>query len=84
MRDNKAESTAWYKRVLDWDNSENIHDADTIRQIGDWYHRAADFFNDAGAILILADIYRKKSERYSTMEREIDFFGFLTEEENEH
>lgn len=111
---NKSASAAWYKRALDWDNPENIYDADTIRQIGDWYrngenfisveqdelkaiewyHRAADIFNDVEAMLILADIYRKKSEEYSEMAKvareiafAIDNWSLLddveTDEENE-
>lgn len=66
------------KKIADWYRNGN----DSIPIVQDelkaieWYHRAADFFNDAGAILILADIYRKKSEKYSAMAREIDFLNF--------
>lgn len=66
------------KKIADWYRNGN----DSIPVVQDelkaieWYHRAADFFNDAGAILILADIYRKKSEKYSAMAREIDFLNF--------
>jgi TPR repeat protein len=78
MKGNSSASAAWYKRALDWDNSENIYDAGTIRQIAgfyrngddfipiaqdglaaiEWYHRAADFFNDAESKEILYEIYR--------------------------
>ena len=105
IRGNKVASSAWYERALDWDNPENIYDADTIRRIADWYrngddfipvaqdesaaflwhHRAADFFNDAGSMVILADIYRKKSEKYLAMARELDFVTdwILRAKENE-
>lgn len=43
MRDNKAKSAAWYKRALDWDNPENIYDAKSVRQIGDWYRTGNEF-----------------------------------------
>lgn len=61
----------WYREGNNW-----IPVAQDELKAIEWYHRAADFFYDAGAIRILADIYRKKSEKYSAMARELNFFDF--------
>lgn len=74
------------RRIGDWyrEGNDGIPIAQDELKAIEWYHRAADFFNDAYSMGILADIYRKKSEKYSAMARELNpLFGLLTEEENE-
>lgn len=89
-RGNKTIADEWYKRALAWDNPENIYDADTIRQIGDWYRigneisKFIPFEQDTSkAILWLEraeDIFNDAESKEILYEI---YRGFLTEEDNE-